>query len=567
MKKYIKKYYIPFLLAVLFVSSESICDLYQPTLMSNIIDKGIVQNDIAYILNQGSKMLVITILGAVFALIRNILSSKVSQSFAHDIRNDLFEKINKYSFESIEKFNKASLITRITNDVSQVQQFVNGMMRIFIKAPILCIGSIIMAIKLNQELSKILILIVIIVFLIISINLKVGYPLFKKVQHSTDKLNSKIREYLGGVRVVKTFNRYDYEMDKFSDINDELYTSTTKAMRIMSVFSPLITFVVNMGIVIVLYIGNIKSNEIQIGTVVAYINYMMRILMSLFMISYMFRVITRAKASIERINEVLDEDILYENDTYTIDDIQSIEFENVCFSYNKNNPNKILKNINITINKGQTIGIIGSTGSGKTSLINLISKFYIIDKGNIKINNIDINQIYSKNIRDKISIVPQNNTLFTGSIIDNIKLGNENATLGEVIKYCKISHAHDFITSFEDKYDTILGQGGVNVSGGQKQRISIARALIKAPSLLILDDSTSALDVSTEANIRKNLKQHTDNLTCIIIAQRISSIIDCDNIYVIEEGEIVGSGNHENLIKNCQTYKEIFRSQINRELV
>ncbi len=567
MKKYIKKYYIPFLLAVLFVSSESICDLYQPTLMSNIIDKGIVQNDIAYILNQGSKMLVITILGAVFALIRNILSSKVSQSFAHDIRNDLFEKINKYSFESIEKFNKASLITRITNDVSQVQQFVNGMMRIFIKAPILCIGSIIMAIKLNQELSKILILIVIIVFLIISINLKVGNPLFKKVQHSKDKLNSKIREYLGGVRVVKTFNRYDYEMDKFSDINDELYTSTTKAMRIMSVFSPLITFVVNMGIVIVLYIGNIKSNEIQIGTVVAYINYMMRILMSLFMISYMFRVITRAKASIERINEVLDEDILYENDTYTIDDIQSIEFENVCFSYNKNNPNKILKNINITINKGQTIGIIGSTGSGKTSLINLISKFYIIDNGNIKINNIDINQIDSKNIRNKISIVPQNNTLFTGSIIDNIKLGNENATLGEVIKYCKISHAHDFITSFEDKYDTILGQGGVNVSGGQKQRISIARALIKAPSLLILDDSTSALDVSTEANIRKNLKQHTDNLTCIIIAQRISSIIDCDNIYVIEEGEIVGSGNHENLIKNCQTYKEIFRSQINRELV
>lgn len=570
MKKYIKKYYKLFLLAVTFVAIESIFDLLQPSITSNIIDNGVAKNDINYILKEGALMFLITFIGAIFSVIRNIISTNVAQRFSYDLRNDLFTKINTYSFDTIEKFNKASLITRITNDVDRLQNFVYGMMRIFIKAPILCIGSLIMAIKLNLKMSIVLVIMIIGVFLIISINLKIGYPLFKRVQKNIDKLNYKIREYLGGVRVVKSFNRYNYEVEKFNDINEELYNSSTKAMRVMGVFSPLITFIVNISIVLVLYLGNMPIFDIKIGIIVAYVNYMTRILTSLIMISHIFNVFVRAKTSFERVNEVLKEDSDISNSLTNLKNIESIEFNNVNFSYHKEESRYeycVLKNINMKILKGQHIGIIGPTGSGKTSMINLLPKFYNIDSGNLKINNIDINNINEKYIREKISIVPQKNTLFSGSIIENIKWGNENATIDDVLKCLEIADAKDFVSSFKDSYNTILGQGGVNISGGQKQRLSIARALVKNPDVLILDDSTSALDLSTEAKIKNNLKNYLKDLTTITIAQRISSVIDCDNIYVLNEGEIVGNGNHEELMKNCQTYKDIFKSQVNRELM
>lgn len=600
MKKYIKKYYKLFLLAVTFVAIESIFDLLQPNITSNIIDNGVAKNDINYIIKQGGLMFFITFVGAIFAVIRNIISTNVAQRFSYDLRNDLFIKINTYSFDTIEKFNKASLITRITNDVDRLQNFVYGMMRIFIKAPILCIGSLIMAIKLNFKLSLVLLVMIIEVFLIISINLKVGYPLFKRVQKSIDNLNYKLREYLGGVRVVKSFNRYNYEVDKFNDINNELYKSSTKAMRVMGVFSPVITFIVNMSIVLVLYLGNMPLLDVKIGIIVAYVNYMTRILTSLIMISHIFNVFVRSKTSFERVNEVLKEDSHISNSLMDLEKIESIEFNNVNFSYHKeskfnnkdinkdknkskndtipfsykeceykddNTDNYVLKNINMKITKGQHVGIIGPTGSGKTSVINLLPKFYNIDSGSLKINNIDINKINEKSIREKIAIVPQKNTLFSQSIMENIKWGNENATIEDVLKVLEISDAKDFVTSFKDSYNTILGQGGVNISGGQKQRLSIARALVKNPDVLILDDSTSALDLSTEAKIKNNLKTKLKNLTIITIAQRISSVIDCDNIYVLEEGEIVGSGKHDELMKNCQIYKDIFKSQVNRELM
>lgn len=598
MKKYIKKYYKLFLLAVTFVAIESMFDLLQPNITSNIIDNGVAKNDINYIIKQGGLMFLITFVGAIFAVIRNIISTNVAQRFSYDLRNDLFIKINTYSFDTIEKFNKASLITRITNDVDRLQNFAYGMMRIFIKAPILCIGSLIMAIKLNFKLSLVLLVMIIGVFLIISINLKVGYPLFKRVQKSIDSLNYKLREYLGGVRVVKSFNRYNYEVDKFNDINDELYKSSTKAMRVMGVFSPVITFIVNISIVLVLYLGNMPLLDVKIGIIVAYVNYMTRILTSLIMISHIFNVFVRAKTSFERVNEVLKEDSHISNSLIDLEKIESIEFNNVNFSYHKeskfnnqdinkdknkndnitfnykeceykddNTDNYVLKNINMKITKGQHIGIIGPTGSGKTSVINLLPKFYNIDSGSLKINNIDINKINEKSIREKIAIVPQKNTLFSQSIMENIKWGNENATIEDVLKVLEISDAKDFVTSFKDSYNTILGQGGVNVSGGQKQRLSIARALVKNPDVLILDDSTSALDLSTEVKIKNNLKTQLKNLTIITIAQRISSVIDCDNIYVLEEGEIVGSGKHDELMKNCQIYKDIFKSQVNRELM
>ena len=577
MKKYIKKYYKLFLIAVMFVAIESIFDLLQPSITSNIIDNGVAKKDINYILKNGALMFFITFLGAIFAIIRNIISTNVAQKFAFDLRNDLFIKVNTYSLHTIDKFNKASLITRITNDVDKLQNFVYGMMRIFIKAPILCIGSLIMAMKLNLKLSIILVIMTILVFLVTSINLKIGYPLFKRVQKSIDSLNYKMREYLGGVRVVKSFNRYSYEIDKFNDINDELYNSSTKAMRIIGVFSPIITFIVNMSIVLVLYIGNMQVLDIKVGIIVAYVNYMTRILTSLIMISHIFNIFVRAKTSFERVNEVLKKDEYISDSLINLDNIDNIEFESVNFSYYKesksyhidNNKyeNHVLKNINMKIVKGHRIGIIGPTGSGKTSLINLLPKFYKIDSGTIRINNIDIKNINEKSIREKIAIVPQKNTLFAGSIIENIRWGNENATEEDILKALELSDAKNFVINFTDSLNTILGQGGVNISGGQKQRLSIARALVKNPDVLILDDSTSALDVSTEAKIKDNLKNNLKGLTTIIIAQRISSVIDCDNIYVFEDGEIVGSGSHLDLIENCQTYKDIFKSQINRELI
>lgn len=511
MKKYIKKYYKLALLAVTFVALESIFDLLQPNITSNIIDNGVAKNDINYILKQGGLMFLITFVGAILAVIRNIISTNVAQRFSYDLRNDLFIKINTYSFDTIEKFNKASLITRITNDVDRLQNFVYGMMRIFIKAPILCIGSLIMAIRLNLKLSIVLVIMTIGVFLIIGINLKIGYPLFKKVQKSIDNLNYKIREYLGGVRVVKSFNRYSYEVDKFNNINDELYKSSTKAMRVMGIFSPIITFIVNMSIVLVLYLGNMPVFDVKIGIIVAYVNYMTRILTSLIMISHIFNVFVRAKTSFERVNEVLKEDNNINDSLINLNDIETIEFNNVNFSYHKEDKNNdesyVLKNINMKIVKGQHIGIIGPTGSGKTSVINLLPKFYNIDSGSLKINNIDIDKINEKSIREKIAIVPQKNTLFSGSIVENIKWGNENATIEDVLKSLEIADAKDFVMNFKDSYNTILGQGGVNVSGGQKQRLSIARALVKNPNVLILDDSTSALDLSTEAKIKNNLKK------------------------------------------------------------
>ena len=566
MKKYIKKYYKLFLIAVMFVTIESIFDLLQPSITSNIIDNGVAKKDINYILKNGALMFFITFLGAIFAIIRNIISTNVAQRFAFDLRNDLFIKVNTYSFDTIDKFNKASLITRVTNDVDKLQNFVYGMMRIFIKAPILCIGSLIMAMKLNLKLSIILVIMTILVFLVTSINLKIGYPLFKRVQKSIDSLNYKMREYLGGVRVVKSFNRYSYEIDKFNYINDELYNSSTKAMRIIGVFSPIITFIVNMSIVLVLYIGNMPVLDTKVGIIVAYVNYMTRILTSLIMISHIFNIFVRAKTSFERVNEVLKEEEYIRDGLMNLDNIYTIEFESVNFSYHKGE-NHVLKNINMKIVKGHRIGIIGPTGSGKTSLINLLPKFYKIDSGTIRINNIDIKNINEKSIREKIAIVPQKNTLFSGSIIENIRWGNENAIEEDILRALELSDAKNFVINFTDSLNTILGQGGVNISGGQKQRLSIARALVKNPDVLILDDSTSALDVSTEAKIKENLKNNLKGLTTIIIAQRISSVIDCDNIYVFEDGEIVGSGSHLDLIENCQTYKDIFKSQINRELI
>lgn len=564
---YMKKYFALFILGIVLVSFEAICDLMQPTILANIIDIGIANKDMNYLINKGFLMVVITIAGAVFAILRSIISTNVSQKFARDLRSDVFKHINSYSFENIDKITKGSLITRSTNDINQIQQFVNGLMRIIIKAPILCIGSFILAMKLNLKLSIVLLVGIIIIFGIIIINLNIGTPYFKKVQISLDNLNSNLRQYLCNIRIVKLFNRVKYEEEKFENVNMDLLEVTEKAMKISAVFKPTITLISNIIIAAILYLGSklILKNEIEVGVIVAYINYIGRILTSLLMIAHIFNVFIRAKASSERVIEVLDtQNDIDKRGNIKIDISGSLEFKNVNFSYTDNE--KVLNDISFKINQGEHIGIIGPTGSGKTTLISLIMKFYKIDKGILNIDGNDINDLDSKNLREYIGLVPQKSTLFNKTIINNIKMGNRKASLDEVVEVCKICECDEFIKNFESGYEQMVGENGANLSGGQKQRVCIARALIKNPKILILDDSFSAMDIKTENRIKNNIKNYLDNTTYIVVSQKISSILDMDKIIVLENGKIVGFDNHSSLLKQCDMYKEIYNSQISPDV-
>ncbi|WP_127836686.1 ABC transporter ATP-binding protein [Clostridium prolinivorans] len=571
-KKYIKKYWKPFLIALCFLVIEAFADLMQPTIMSKLIDDGVYYKNMDNVIKYGSLMLIITAIGAIGAVGRNIISSNVSQSFGSDLRLDLFKKVQSLSFENIDKLEPASIITRLTNDVTQIQGFVHGMMRVFVKSPIVCVGSIVMASILNPKMAVILFIVVPIVSIIIYFSMKTGYPYFTKVQKALDKLNEVMREYLSGVRVVKAFNRFNYETDRFEEKNKELADQNIKAMRVMALFNPFITFVVNIGIAAVLWLGGIKVNkgEVQVGQIIAFVNYMTQILFSLMTISNVFMMFIRAKASAERISSIFLEENTIKSSGKYIDNFNtkgSIEFENVSFSYNNESSEPVLKDINLVINPSETVGIIGATGSGKSTLVNLILRFYDTLSGKIKVDGIDVKEYNIKKLREKIAIVPQKSVLFSGTILDNIKWGKEDATLEEVIFASKISMAHEFIVNFKEGYNTELGQGGVNLSGGQKQRIAIARALVKKPEILILDDSTSAVDVNTEAKIREGLKKYSMNLTTIIIAQRITSVMRADKIIVLDNGKVAAVDTHDNLMKKCKIYQDIFASQMGKEFM
>lgn len=572
LRKYVRKYGKLFSTAVLFLACEAFCDLLQPTIMSRIIDVGVVGRDLNYVLKMGGIMLLITAVGAVAASIRSVLASIVSQNFGAELRSDLFRKIQSLSFKDIDKFNRASLVTRLTNDVTQIQVFVNGLMRIFVKAPLVGIGALIMAVRLNPPLSVVLAVVVPIVAILIVSNMKLGFPLFIKVQKALDHVNGVMREYLSGVRVVKAFNRYDFEVNKFNRANEELQGRSISANRMLSVFSPAIMLTVNLGIVMVLWLGGLGVNNgsMHVGHIIAFINYMTQILFSLMMVSMVFNMFVRAKASTGRVAEVFSiKDNMNWNDVDGKPALEKgrIDFENVTFSYDGISGDPVLKMINLTINPGETVGIIGSTGSGKSTLVNLIPRFYDVTSGTIKVDGVNIQQMSPKKLREKIAIVPQKNILFTGTVADNIRWGNDKAESEEIEKAAAIAEADDFIKATPEGYMTRIGQGGVNFSGGQKQRISIARALVKNPEILILDDSTSAVDVATEARIKASLKKYANGLTCLLIAQRITSIMDTDKIAVLDHGEVVGIGRHEELLENCQVYQEIFQSQMGKEVL
>ncbi|MFP3123659.1 ABC transporter ATP-binding protein/permease [Ectobacillus funiculus] len=566
-KKYKKKYGKMFSLALVFLTFEALCDLMQPTIMARIIDVGVANRDLGYVLRQGGLMLLITLFGALSASTRNVISSSVSQNFGTELRSDLFRRIQGLSFTNVNRFDRASLVTRLTNDVTQVQVFVNGLMRIFVKAPLLCIGGLIMATRLNPSLAIVLVVVVPIVALLIALNLKLGFSFFTRVQHALDRVNRAMREYLSGVRVVKAFHRFDYEVNKFEEVNEELQAASVSAGRLMAGFSPGVMLVVNVGIVAVLWFGGmqVSRGETQAGEVLAFTNYMTQIAFSLMLISLVFNMFVRAKASISRISEVFTQDdaMKWSEGTLSPSARGRIDFEHVFFAYE--GTATVLHDITFTCMPGEMVGIIGSTGSGKSSLVGMIPRFYDADAGAVRVSGVDVRELNPQKLRETIAIVPQKTMLFTGTVLENIRWGKENATMEEIERAAKAAQAHDFITASPEGYETRIGQGGVNFSGGQKQRLSIARALVKEPDILILDDSTSALDAATEMYMRESLRKYANGLTCLIITQRISSVMDADKIIVLDEGRIAGIGTHDELLASSVVYQEIFRSQTGKE--
>jgi len=568
---YLKPYTLFIILAPLFMIVEVVCDLFQPTLLAKIIDEGVLKSNFPLILRTGLLMVGIAIIGMIGGVGCTIFASYASQNFGRDLRSALFKKIQAFSFRNIDKFHTSSLITRLTNDVTQLQTLVMMSLRIVVRAPLLFIGGIIMAVSINRRLSVIfLISIPLIIFVFIFIMRK-SYPLFSEVQRRIDALNNVIRENLSGIRLVRAFIREDYEKDRFRNTNSALMNAVIKASMLMIFAMPIFMLVTNFSILAVLWYGGLlaQAGEMQVGEIMAYINYMTQILFSLTTIGNILMFISRASASAERVNVVLEEKIDIVNKEHaSIEVIErgEVTFENVYFGYNENDE-PVLKNINFSVNAGEVVGILGTTGSGKSTLVNLIPRLYDVTSGRILINGKDVRDMDLKVLRSIISMVPQDTILFSGTIRENICWGREDATEEEIIQACKIAQAHDFITKLPDGYETVIGQRGVNLSGGQKQRIAIARAIIRKPLILILDDATSAVDFVTEQKILKGLKEMMKNCTTFAIAQRVSTVMNADKIILLEKGEIVGLGTHKELLDSNPVYQEIYKSQIDEEVL
>lgn len=568
---YLKPYWKVAILAPILMVIEVICDLSQPTLLARIVDYGIVKGDLHFILRTGLLMIGIAFIGMIGGVGCTITSTIASQGFGTDLRASVFRKIQSFSFSTLDKFKASTLITRLTNDITQLQNLVMMSLRIVVRAPLLFLGGIVMMISINYKLATILIFVVPILAFIFTHLVKRSFPLFTIVQQKIDKLNGVILENLLGIRVVKAFVREELEKSRFNTANEDLMCASLNAFMLMITFMPLITLIMNLGVTAVLWFGGLLVNrgDMHVGQIMASVNYMTQILFSLMMIGNIFTFISRASASAERVNEILEAEIDIKNslnaDKTPITNGEVI-FENVSFSYDGFGGELVLKDISFTASPGEVVAILGTTGSGKSTLVNLIPRLYDVSSGRILIDGRDIREIDLDVLRSAISAVPQETILFSGTIKENILWGNESATDEEVIDSAKIAQAHDFIMSFPEGYDTVIGQRGVDLSGGQKQRIAIARAIIKKPAILILDDCTSAVDLATEQRILKGLKG-LKRCTTFIIAQRISTIMNADKILVLEDGELIAQGKHEELLQSCPLYQEIYKSQIGEEVL
>ena len=563
--KLISSHLTLFFIAVFFLIIETMADLMQPAFMAHVVDGGVKGQDIQLILFYGAIMLCIAALGALGAVMRNIFASRTSQLIGKELRGNLYSKVQTLSFENIDSLQPASIITRITNDVTQIQNFINGSMRIMLKAPIICIGAVVLIIIQTPKQLPLMAGILCIATILIVANMKMGYPRFGRLQQKLDKLNNVSREFLSSIRVVKAFNAEEQESAKFGGAAAEFADAGISSMRVLAVFSPLINLTVNMGIIILLWFS--QAQEIgQIGRLMASVNYMTQVLFALGMVSNILNTAVRAIASSERVQEILSEQPKQKLPLHPLlfDITGEVTFKDVSFTYN-HSAKPAIEQVNFTAYRGETIGIIGPTGSGKTTLINLVPRFYDATKGRVLVDGHDVTQINTEVLRTAIALVPQQALLFSGTIMENIRWGNENASEEDIYYAAKIACADTFISGFTKGYLTELGQGGVNLSGGQKQRISIARALLRKPRILILDDCTSALDAATESAVLKGLRGEASGMTILLISQRISTVMRSDKILCLEDGQLRSFGVHSELMESCAPYRAIYSSQIGEE--
>lgn len=560
--QYIRRHIGSFCAAIFFLSVEAMADLLQPTFMSHIVDDGVKNMDVRRILSYGVIMFMIALVGAFGAVMRNLFASRTSQTIGKEMRSDMFRKVQNLSLENIDRLQPASIITRITNDVTQVQEFINGCMRIMVKAPITCIGAIVLVIVQTPQQIPVLVVILVTAFGMVAANMRLGYPLFGILQGKLDRLNNVSREFLSSIRVVKAFNAESQEQVKFETAARELAGAGTAAMRVMAVFGPLINLTVNLGIVVLLWLSQ-NQDSMEIGRLMASVNYMTQILFAMGMISNILNSAVRAAASSGRIQEVLEEEPAQKmaDEPITPDWKGEVTFKDVSFAY-AGAGNEALSHVSFCVQPGETIGIIGSTGSGKSTLVNLVPRFYDATRGKVCIDGIDVKKMDEKELRRAIAVVPQKALLFYGTILENLRWGRKEATETEMKQAAEIACADSFIMQTENGYDTLLGQGGVNLSGGQKQRLALARALVRNPKVLILDDCTSALDAETEAAVLSGLRRHLQKVTVLLISQRISTVRRADRILCLENGTVQGIGSHEELMATCPTYQAIYHSQI-----
>ena len=563
--KHIKGFVKESVMTPLFMILEVVAEMLIPLIMSSMIDEGINEGNMQHIIMTGLLMGACALIGLFGGVMGGIYGAKASAGFARNLRMAMFENIQSYSFANIDKYSTAGLVTRLTTDVTNIQNAYQMILRMCFRAPFSLIIAMTMTFIINAKLACIYLIAIVFLTVVLGFLLKVTYKYFSQVFEKYDELNASIQENVSAIRVVKSFVREDYEVKKFNRATNNLYRLFVKAENTMVSVSPLMMMTVYGCIIAISWFGAnmIVGGEMTTGELTSMLTYCMNILMSLLMVAMVFVMITMSLASARRISEVLKEESTLknpENPDYNVEN-GSIDFENVSFSYNTTSEKPILNNINVSIKSGETVGIIGGTGSSKTSLVNLIGRLYDVTDGVVKVGGKDVRSYDLETLRDEVSVVLQSNVLFSGTILDNLRWGNENATEEECINACKLACADDFIQSFPDRYNTHIEQGGTNVSGGQKQRLCIARALLKKPKIIILDDSTSAVDTATDARIRKAFRDEIPDTTKIIISQRISSVENADKIIVMDDGEISAVGTHEELVNSSPIYSEIYSAQ------
>lgn len=570
MKRYIsciKKYWYHFVFGPVFMVLEACGEFILPYISANMINVGAAGRNIPYIVKNGIYMAVISILMLICGVLGAYFGILGASKLAADIRQMTFGKIQKFSFANVDDFSTGSLITRITNDVSQVQNFIQTLLRGLFRSPVMIIGAIIMSFALEPKIAWIILAIIPVLAIVIAMIMAVSAPRYTRMQQQIDHLNTNVNETITNEKVIKSFVREEFQIRKFEEVNDNLVLKSTSALKTMLLMQPLSAFIINLATLLVVWFAGkrVMLGDMEIGTLTALVTYLTQILTALNFLANIILVGTRASASNKRIIEVLDAKIDLNDDHAKCKDKVikkgSIRFEHVSFRYYKKNKEKVLNNINLNIESGELVGIIGSSGCGKTTLVSMIPRLYDPDEGAVYVDGVNVKDLSLFHLRESVAMVLQKNTLFSGTIAENLRWGNEDATQEELTDACKIAQADSFVTSFQDGYETELEQGGSNLSGGQRQRLCIARALLKKPCILILDDSTSAVDTATDASIRKAFREKLTGVTKLIIAQRINSVIDADKIIVIDKGTIVGVGKHDELMESCKEYQEIYDSQ------